>query len=638
MRGRKYNTLVSLLILAVILFSGYPLAPIKGTTGPSFVFTASGDLGNTDYTNSSLNNVLASGASFHLALGDLGYLSAWNPPVNSSYYGGNGEQLWCNIIKSRVGSSFPFELISGNHENLITDRDGFIGNYTTCLPDRINSLSYAAGYGKEYFFDYPNVNPLARIILISADLAISGNETYDYTLGSKSYNWLSNSIDGARHAGIPWVIVGMHEVCLSAGAMKCSMGPDLMNLLLSKRVDLILQAHDHEYQRFKQLTCDDSPTRTTDATYVPSCVANDGSSGVYSKGQGIVIVISGLSGGGEFGNINATDPEFPYLAKWMGSNNPNPFCSCVPGRGIVKFTVSASQMSSQFVASTKSGFTTQFTDNFDIVQNPSLQASFTYSPIYPTSGSAVGFSAAASGGQAPYKFIWNFGDGMTGTGNLTSHIFTTAGTYNASLTVTDSMNVINITAQKIIVSQAGAPTTLILRPDGRGNLTQWLPSSSCPSNWACISEQIPDGDLTFVRTNRTGSTDLYGLARFSTLVPSGSIVQSITVALVARISNTGQAHISPALKAANFNPVNGTSSFNLTTSYATFQEAWSSSPFTQLPWTVNEIDSLQIGETLTSISGTAVARVTTVWVQVLYLPPQDVAVLGGSGGNRPRVL
>ncbi len=75
-----------------------------------------------------------------------------------------------------------------------------------------------------------------------------------------------------------------------------------MNFLFTKRVDLILQAHDHEYQRFKQLTC------ATVNAYNASCVANDGSTDEYTKGDGSIIVISGDTGGGEFGSINTTDP------------------------------------------------------------------------------------------------------------------------------------------------------------------------------------------------------------------------------------------------------------------------------------------------------------------------------------------
>ncbi|MCX7830454.1 MAG: PKD domain-containing protein [Acidobacteria bacterium] len=59
----------------------------------------------------------------------------------------------------------------------------------------------------------------------------------------------------------------------------------------------------------------------------------------------------------------------------------------------------------------------------------------------PTSGNAplsTVLTAAVTGGQGPYTYAWNFGDGQTGTGNVTSHTYTAAGTYTATVTVTDN--------------------------------------------------------------------------------------------------------------------------------------------------------------------------------------------------------
>jgi hypothetical protein len=39
----------------------------------------------------------------------------------------------------------------------------------------------------------------------------------------------------------------MHKVCLSASGKSCEVGRDLINLLIEKRVDLVLQAHGLAY-------------------------------------------------------------------------------------------------------------------------------------------------------------------------------------------------------------------------------------------------------------------------------------------------------------------------------------------------------------------------------------------------------
>jgi PKD repeat protein len=60
----------------------------------------------------------------------------------------------------------------------------------------------------------------------------------------------------------------------------------------------------------------------------------------------------------------------------------------------------------------------------------------------PTTGNnplTVNFAGSATGGTAPYSYSWNFGDGSPASTVLNpSHSYTSAGTYTATLTVTDS--------------------------------------------------------------------------------------------------------------------------------------------------------------------------------------------------------
>jgi PKD repeat protein len=60
-----------------------------------------------------------------------------------------------------------------------------------------------------------------------------------------------------------------------------------------------------------------------------------------------------------------------------------------------------------------------------------------------TSGStplALDFTGSASGGTPPYTYFWDFGDDSTSSSQNPFHIYSTAGTYQVSLTVTDSQN------------------------------------------------------------------------------------------------------------------------------------------------------------------------------------------------------
>ena len=66
---------------------------------------------------------------------------------------------------------------------------------------------------------------------------------------------------------------------------------------------------------------------------------------------------------------------------------------------------------------------------------PTLTATAT-----PSTGNiplSVAFAANVTGGIAPFTYAWTFGDGTTGSGQATTHSYTTAGTFNWSVTVTD---------------------------------------------------------------------------------------------------------------------------------------------------------------------------------------------------------
>jgi PKD repeat protein len=106
----------------------------------------------------------------------------------------------------------------------------------------------------------------------------------------------------------------------------------------------------------------------------------------------------------------------------------------------------------------------------------------------PTSGQVpltVAFTGTATGGNPPYSYSWNFGDGSTSTSQNPSHTYNTAGTYSATLTVTDSSSPANtatssvtITGSPIQGTAPGAPTGLTASA-GNGQVSlSWTPPAS----------------------------------------------------------------------------------------------------------------------------------------------------------------
>ncbi len=84
-----------------------------------------------------------------------------------------------------------------------------------------------------------------------------------------------------------------------------------------------------------------------------------------------------------------------------------------------------------------------------------LYVSITAQPtsgVYPLT---VSFATTQSGGTGPFTYSWSFGDGGTSTVQNPSHIYSTAGTFLATLSVTDSKGNVASTSVTITVS---APT------------------------------------------------------------------------------------------------------------------------------------------------------------------------------------
>ena len=53
-------------------------------------------------------------------------------------------------------------------------------------------------------------------------------------------------------------------------------------------------------------------------------------------------------------------------------------------------------------------------------------------------GQSVSFTCSATGGTAPYSYVWTFGDGNTGGGPAVSHVYQSAGAMTVTCTATDS--------------------------------------------------------------------------------------------------------------------------------------------------------------------------------------------------------
>lgn len=111
----------------------------------------------------------------------------------------------------------------------------------------------------------------------------------------------------------------------------------------------------------------------------------------------------------------------------------------------------------------------------------------------PTSGTApltisfVGSSSYDPDG-AIASYVWNFGDGTSSTLSNVTHTYSTAGTYNASLTVTDNSGAQSVGTVTIVVS--AVPVTSTKTVNVSSMVISWVKSSSTTGYVSCTIKVV----------------------------------------------------------------------------------------------------------------------------------------------------
>jgi hypothetical protein len=164
------------------------------------------------------------------------------------------------------------------------------------------------------------------LIGIAPNIALPSG-TLTYARGTVEREELKDWIDAGKAAG-KWVIVGMHMPCMTVGVHGCASDPSLTEMLLGKRVDLILSGHDHNYSRSHQVTGTPS---------APVVVDRDGS---FVAGAGSVLVTIGNGG-----HNPRTIGSASWVATASGTNSPGGIAF-----GHLEITATPTAMTARYVA------------------------------------------------------------------------------------------------------------------------------------------------------------------------------------------------------------------------------------------------------------------------------------------------
>lgn len=222
-RGQTYNYYLSLgteRLTQTIQFS----TDHKITTDQPLRIAALGDSGNDSTDQYEVASAMAQWSpDLLLHTGDIAYNS------------GTTQEFIDNVftVYSDIFSRIPFYGSIGNHD-FTTDAAGPYKNFFETPTNSGTEDYYSFTYDKQ-----------VHIVSLNANL--------DYSVGSTMYNWLNQDL--ADHVNTPWIIVFFHQPVYSSGehGSTVDMQTTIQPLFEQYGVDLVLNGHDHNYERFSPI-------------------------------------------------------------------------------------------------------------------------------------------------------------------------------------------------------------------------------------------------------------------------------------------------------------------------------------------------------------------------------------------------
>lgn len=285
------------------------------------IISAAGNYGYNQNTFETFSSMSKQDPSYILALGDLSSGEA-------------SEDAWCEKTTEYIGKK-PLVITPGERD---VEQTTQLQKLVSCLPNRIAQIE--GSYPANYYFDHQK---LARVISISPALTINSTN-YGFKKSSKEFSWLEKTIDEARTQKIRWIIVNTHKNCINMTDRSCAIGQDLQDLLIAKKVDLVIQAQEEAYTRTHQLAHTEKCTSISPArTNSDACVITN-TNNTYKHGQGSVQLNIGTAGV-ELKNLNL-QAQSKNLYAFLSALNTN------PTYGSVKLSITNNQIKSEFIDNT----------------------------------------------------------------------------------------------------------------------------------------------------------------------------------------------------------------------------------------------------------------------------------------------
>ncbi|KAL5806596.1 hypothetical protein ACOSQ4_029329 [Xanthoceras sorbifolium] len=206
------------------------------TPPPTFPieFVVLGDLGQTEWTVSTLEHVGSKDYDVFLLPGDLSYADFQQP-------------LWDSFgrLVEPYASSRPWMVTIGNHE---------IESIPIILPHSFKA--YNARWRMPYDDSGSSSNLYYSFQVTGTHVVMLGSYT-DFDADSAQYKWLEADLAKVDRKKTPWVVVVLHAPWYNTNTAHQGEGEGMRKsmekLLYKARVDVVFAGHVHAYERFTRI-------------------------------------------------------------------------------------------------------------------------------------------------------------------------------------------------------------------------------------------------------------------------------------------------------------------------------------------------------------------------------------------------
>lgn len=201
-----------------------------------------GDLGQTEWTSSTLNHINASNYDMLLLPGDLSYADT-NQPLWDSF----------GRLVEPLASARPWMVTQGNHEMEAFPIFDWFHPFAS-YNHRWRMPYEESGSSSNLYYSFDVAGGAIHVVMLGS-YAEFGSD-------SDQYKWLVKDLGEVDREKTPWIIVLLHAPWYNTNAAHQGEGENMRkameHLLYEARVDIVFVGHVHAYERFVSF----SPTYT----------------------------------------------------------------------------------------------------------------------------------------------------------------------------------------------------------------------------------------------------------------------------------------------------------------------------------------------------------------------------------------